>query len=96
MTILHLFSVNSALMDSKQRAVFSWANMIWFTSLKVACITMNQNLVFEGVPLDFCLFKVMWLNCAIPQVILMSINLENSGPSLGVHHFRIYPSHKDN
>ena len=35
-TRLRLFSVNSSLMDLKQRDVFSWVTMIWFTSLKGA------------------------------------------------------------
>ena len=44
-TRLSLFLVNSSLMDSKQRTIFSWATMIWFTSLKGACITTNRTLV---------------------------------------------------
>ena len=31
--------------------------MIWFTSLKGACITTKQNLVCEGVPLAFLLLR---------------------------------------
>ena len=45
MKILDLFLANSALMYSKQCAVFSWAAVISFTSLKFACITTKRNLV---------------------------------------------------
>ena len=56
-TRLHLFSVNSALMDLKQRDLFSWATMIWFMSLKVAYITTRKILVCEGEPLAFLLLR---------------------------------------
>ena len=54
---IHLFSVNSSLMDLNQRAVFLWATIIWFTSLKGACIATNKNLVSEGVSLAFLLLR---------------------------------------
>ena len=54
---IHLFSVNSSLMDLNQRAVFLWATIIWFTSLKGACIATNKNLVYEGVSLAFLLLR---------------------------------------
>ena len=50
---IHLFSVNSSLMDLNQRAVFLWATIIWFTSLKGAYFTTKRNLVCEGFPLYF-------------------------------------------
>ena len=31
--------------------------MIWFVALKGACITMKQNLVCEGVPLEFFILR---------------------------------------
>ena len=57
MTRPRLFLVNSSLMDSKQRAVFSWSVMTWFMSLTYFCITTKQNLVYEWVVLAFLLLR---------------------------------------
>jgi hypothetical protein len=57
MTKLRLHSINSRNVDAKQRAVFSWMSMLWFTSLSGACVVTKRNLVAEAIAFSFLLLR---------------------------------------
>ena len=57
LTRLQLFGINSIFLNYKERIVYSWATIVWFTSFDKKCgaitITNKRNMVLEIIGMCF-------------------------------------------